>query len=165
MKPPVCGHHLSPLHFRRQCRGRLHPASAAGGALPGRSVPARFERAETSGRHGDDGRFSRHRFAGVIPNVPACASWFRALTSFSTGFEKRITSWTSCVTGMVRNVNRICGRWIEICACEHPCLARVPWQAVTCPHVARGLCSSSSAHRVFAARWRLPAGPAGGQGA
>src|ERR1017187_7425286 len=37
-------------------------------------------------------------------------------------------------------------------------------EKLNCLHVARGLCPSPSAHRVFAARWRLPAGPVGGQG-
>ena len=44
-------------------------------------------------------------------------------------------------------------------------LAPIRPQAVIYCYVARGFCPSSPAHRVFAARWRLPAGPADGQGA
>ena len=38
-------------------------------------------------------------------------------------------------------------------------------EKLNCLHVARRFCPFASAHRVFIARWRLSAGPAGGQGA
>src|SRR6185437_10939468 len=41
--------------------------------------------------------------------------------------------------------------------CEQPILARSRLARVIYPHVARGLCSFAPPHRVFTARWGVPA--------
>src|SRR5579859_814860 len=60
-----------------------------------------------------------------IPNVPACANWFSVPTSFFTAFARRRLTWTSCVTGIVRNASRICLRWIENRG-NHPLITVAP---------------------------------------